>query len=86
MPVPRRERAFAAEIGRIGDTGEFSVLRRRHAKRGVFSKSENELRCFNNGIGVKLFENTCPGARIGADFGANFAVIPRVMRADVHRT
>lgn len=43
----------------------------------VFSKSENELRCFNNGIGVKLFENTCPGARIGADFGADFAVIPR---------
>ena len=41
----------------------------------VFSKSENELRCFSNGIGVGHFKSTC-AARISGQISGEFCSYP----------
>ena len=57
-PSPRREARIRFRNRANRGFGRISAPRRRYAKRGVFSKSENELRCFNNGIAARPFQKT----------------------------
>ena len=76
----------SAAGNRAPGADESSALRRRCAKSGCIFKIRKRITLFFQRNWGKAFQKICAGTHIWADFGADFAVIPRVMRADVHRT